>query len=109
MPLSNLNLASVSMFNSFEVFLIDLGKKNADSNKIFFVLSSVPERVPPIIPPKPNTPDLSEITHISLSNLYSLLSRASKVSPFTEFLTIISLSILSASYAWSGLFKSNIT
>ena len=96
-PLSNLNLASVSIFNFFEVFLIDFGKKYADSNKIFFVLNSVPDRFPPIIPPKPKTPDLSEITHILLSNLYSLLSSALKISFFFEFLTIISLSILSAS------------
>ena len=38
-PLSNLNLASVSIFNCFEVFLIDFGKKNADSNKIFLVFN----------------------------------------------------------------------
>ena len=108
-PLSNLNFASVSIFNNFEVFLIDLGKKYADSSNIFFVSSSVPERVPPMIPPSPNTPDWSEITHISSSREYFLLSSASKVSPFFEFLTIISLLTLSASYAWSGLFKSIIT
>jgi len=34
-PLSNLYFASVSMFNILEVFLIDDGKKYADSNKIF--------------------------------------------------------------------------
>ena len=56
-PLSNLNFASVSIFNNFEVFLIDLGKKYADSNNIFFVSSSVPERVPPMIPPNPSTPE----------------------------------------------------
>ena len=56
-----------------------------------------------------NKDNVDELYANTLSNLYSLLSRASKVSPFTEFLTIISLSILSASYAWSGLFKSSIT
>ena len=108
-PLSNLNLASVSIFNSLDVFLIDLGLKCADSIKTFLVSNSVPDLVPPIIPPKPKTPELSEITHISLSRVYFLLSNAVNFSPFFEFRTIIPLSILSASYAWSGLFKSNIT
>ena len=56
-PLSNLNFASVSIFNNFEVFLIDFGLKYADSNKIFLVSNSVPDLVPPIIPPSPKTPD----------------------------------------------------
>ena len=64
-PLSNLYFASVSIFNNFEVFLIYLGSKYADSNNIFFVLNSVPDLIPPIIPPKPKTPELSDITHIS--------------------------------------------
>ena len=34
-PLSNLNFASVSIFNSFEVFLIDLGVKYAASKEYF--------------------------------------------------------------------------
>ena len=97
------------MFNFLEVFLIELGSKYADSNNIFFVCSSVPERVPPIIPPKPRIPDLSDITHISFSRIYFLLSSASNDSPFFEFLTIISLSILSASYACNGLLRSIIT
>ena len=56
-PLSNLNFASVSIFNNFEVFLIDFGLNYADSNKIFLVSNSVPDLVPPIIPPSPKTPD----------------------------------------------------
>ena len=47
-----------------EVFLIDEGKKYADSNKMFLVNISVPDLVPPIIPPRPKTPDLSLIAHI---------------------------------------------
>ena len=50
------------MFNFFAVFLIDLGSKYADSNNIFFVSNSVPDRVPPIIPPNPSIPLLSLIT-----------------------------------------------
>ena len=96
-PLSNLNLASVSIFKALDVFLTDEGRKYADSKKIFFVSSSVPDLLPPITPPKPSTPLLSVITHIPPSNIYFFSSRASKVSFFLEFLTIISLSILSAS------------
>ena len=77
-------------------FLIEVGKKYADSNKIFLVSSSVDVVTPPIIPPNPRTPLLSEMTHIPLSSLYFLLSNASKFSPILEFLTIISLFILSA-------------
>ena len=69
MPLSNLNFASVSKFNFFDVLLIDLGSKYADSNNMFLVSNSVPDLVPPIIPPNPNTPLLSLITHIPSSNL----------------------------------------
>ena len=68
-PLSNLNFASVSRFSFFDVLLIDLGSKYADSNYIFLVSNSVPDLVPPIIPPNPNTPLSSQITHIPSSNL----------------------------------------
>jgi len=56
-PLSYLYFASVSIFNILEAFLIGDGKKYADSNKIFLVENSVPDLVPPIIPPRPKTPD----------------------------------------------------
>ena len=49
---------------------------------IFFVLNSVPDLVPPIIPPRPKTPELSDMTHILLSSVYNLLSKASKVFSF---------------------------
>ena len=97
MPLSNLYFASVSKFKIFEVDLIDFGLKYADSKRIFFVFSSVPDITPPIMPPKPKTPDASDITHILSPSTYFLLSSASKLSPFLEFLTIMPLLILSAS------------
>ena len=64
MPLSNLNLASVSIFKIFDDFLIDIGEKYADSINTFFVSNSVPDLVPPIIPHNPKTPEASDITHI---------------------------------------------
>ena len=69
MPLSNLNFASVSILKTFDVFLIDLGLKYAASINTFLVSNSVPDLVPPIIPPKPNTPELSDIIHISFSRV----------------------------------------
>ncbi len=63
-PLSNLYFASVLISKILEVFLIDEGKKYADSNKMFLVNISVPDLVPPIIPPRPKTPDLSLIAHM---------------------------------------------
>ena len=45
------DLVRESIFNILEAFLIGVGKKYADSNKIFFVVNSVPDLVPPIIPP----------------------------------------------------------
>jgi hypothetical protein len=54
-PLSNLYFASVSIFNILDVCLIGDGKKYADSSKIFVVEYSVPDLVPPIIPPRPQT------------------------------------------------------
>ena len=57
------------MFSFFDVLLIDLGSKKAASNKTFFVLDSVPDLEPPIIPPSPSIPLLSVITHIPFSNL----------------------------------------
>ena len=109
MPLSNLNFASLFISSSFAVFLVIAGSKYADSIKIFFVFNSVPDLIPPIIPPKPRAPSSSDITHIFSFNIYVLLSRALRDSPFIEFLTLIEFLILSKSYACSGLFKSNIT
>jgi len=63
-PLSNLYFASVSILNILEVFLIGDGKKYADYSRTFLVENSVPDLVPPIIPPSPKTPDLSLIAHI---------------------------------------------
>ena len=97
------------MFKNLDVFLIELGVKYADSNKIFLVSNSVDVFVPPIIPPRPRVLLLSVITHILDFNLYFLLSKASKFSPSFAPLIMISLSILSALYACKGLFRSNIT
>ena len=54
-PLSNLNFASVLMLRIRAVFLMDDGKKYADSSKIFLVFNSVDVVKPPIIPPRPKT------------------------------------------------------
>ena len=43
--------------------------ESADSIKTFCVSISVPDLIPPMIPPSPNTPLSSLITHISSSSL----------------------------------------
>ena len=68
-PLSNLYFASELIFSSLDVFLTDVGKKYADSNKIFLVSNSLEVLAPPIMPPNPSTPLLSVITHIPLLSL----------------------------------------
>ena len=63
-----------SKFKIFEVDLIDFGLKYADSKRIFFVLSSVPDLTPPIIPPKPKTPRPTTLNPITDPPLNATLS-----------------------------------
>ena len=108
--LSNLIEASVERFSLFEVFLIKLGLKFADSKKILVVLSSISEFDPPIIPANPIEFFSSAITILFSGS--SLFSPSSVVifSLLFDFLTYILFPyIFDKSNACRGCPISNIT
>ena len=102
-PLSNLYLASLMIFNLRPVDATFSGIKYADSIRIFLVFSSQDEFNPPITPAKLIIFFSSQITIISLSKVYSFSSNPTNFSPFFEFLIVIFPSILSKSNTCNGL------